>query len=96
MKSTAVGDVNSVLSEACLTSTKVPSPVKVYSDLSNINTIIKIEQENRKKSGVYGFINLKSKKLYIGSARDITKRFKEHHKGEKTNTHLHYSVQKNT
>ena len=89
-------DIESILSSISIRPGSLPKPVKVYSNLANLDTIIEIEQENRNKQGVYGFLNTKNNKLYVGSARDITKRFKEHYRGDKTNVRLHNSVQKNT
>lgn len=46
----------------------------------------------RKKSGVYGFYCKASEKIYIGSSRDLRKRFLEHRSklrnGEHANTHF--------
>lgn len=75
-------DIDSILLEINKPTSKLPKVAKVYSNLADLDTIIQIEQENRNKQGVYGLLNTKNKKLYIGSARDITKRFKEHYRGE--------------
>lgn len=39
---------------------------------------------------------MSTRKLYAGSTRDITKRFKEHYRGNKTNIRLYNSFKKNS
>lgn len=64
--------------------------------LSDLTTIIKLKQKNKRRGGVYGFLNIQSKKVYTGSSRNITKRFKEHYRDNKTNIHLYDSVRKHS
>lgn len=67
--------------------------VKIYK-LSLSSSFQLIEEDNKGKSGVYGFINEITGELYIGSAVDLFKRFKEHVFTNKTNIRLKRSIEK--
>jgi group I intron endonuclease len=71
-----------------------PKPLLIYKDLSNPSTIISICQDNLNKSGIYGFYLPITNKIYIGSAQDLIKRFKEHIKFVKSNRRLINSIKK--
>lgn len=49
--------------------------VKTYLDLENRKTIFR---DNKGKSGIYRFVNLRSGKTYIGSSVDLTRRFRDY------------------
>jgi hypothetical protein len=66
-------------------------PLKVYKDLTNPENI---KAELRKVGGVYGFINIKDGKQYIGSSKEIYERFTDHIKGVSTNIMLQRSISK--
>ena len=87
-------NIDSIISDISIDPGSLPKVTKIYTNLADLGTIINIEQENRNKQGVYGFLNIKNNKIYIGSARDITKRFKEHYRGDKTNIRLYNAVKK--
>lgn len=56
-------------------SSKETLPVKVYLDLSDIKTIYK---ENKRRSGIYRWVNLINGSTYIGSGEDLTRRFRDY------------------
>lgn len=69
---------------------------KIYKDLSqdHIIQLIKNDCQEPKISGVYGFLNHITNKIYIGSAQNIFLRFKEHISYVKTNIRLKRSIKK--
>jgi hypothetical protein len=69
-------------------------PVKVFSDLNNIDTIKSYRNELKNKQGVYGIINTINKKQYIGSSKDLYLRLLEHVVGKKSNKALQKSIAK--
>uniref|UniRef100_Q33762 Orf301 protein n=1 Tax=Allomyces macrogynus TaxID=28583 RepID=Q33762_ALLMA len=70
------------------------TPCKIYHDLSDSGVLNLIEQENRNKAGIYGIINNKTNKIYIGSAVNLHKRLVEHLYSDKTNIRLQRSIGK--
>lgn len=49
--------------------------VKMYSDLEDHKTIFR---DNKGKSGIYRFVNLRDGRSYIGSSVDLTRRFRDY------------------
>lgn len=72
----------------------MPKPIGVFNDLSNPKTITQIETELKNKSGIYGVLNRETSQIYVGSAQDLVKRFKEHLKSDKSNVRLERSINK--
>uniref|UniRef100_UPI0030DE7B90 hypothetical protein n=1 Tax=Daedaleopsis nitida TaxID=1140402 RepID=UPI0030DE7B90 len=66
-------------------------PLITYNDLSNINFLRK---ELKNKAGVYGIINTKSSKQYIGSSLNLYSRLMDHIKGRDSNLILQRSIRK--
>ena len=55
--------------------TKNTFGVKTYLDLEDRKTIFR---DNKGKSGVYRFVNLRDGRSYIGSSVDLTRRFRDY------------------
>jgi len=68
--------------------------IKIYKDLSNKETIKSIKKENKQKIGVYGFYNNINGKIYIGSSKNISKRFNEHMRLGEDNTKSNKKLQR--
>ena len=66
-------------------------PLIIYNDLSN-SLILRIELKN--KAGVYGIINTKTSKQYIGSSLNLYSRLMDHIKGRESNLRLQRSIHK--
>ena len=66
-------------------------PLINYNDLSNTNFLRK---ELKNKAGVYGIINTKSSKQYIGSSLNLYDRLMDHIKGRDSNLRLQRSIKK--
>lgn len=49
--------------------------VRTYLDLEDRKTIFR---DNKGKSGIYRFVNLRNGKTYIGSSVDLTRRFRDY------------------
>jgi len=60
------------LNSGCLLSLAAILPIKTYSNAKAEKT--KILKENKNKSGIYKWKNLKNDKCYIGSAEDLSNR----------------------
>ena len=71
--------------------TPVLLPLKTYPDL---NLLEDLKKDLNKVGGVYGFINLKDGKQYIGSSSNLYERFRDHVKGVSTNIRLKRSITK--
>lgn len=56
----------------------MPKPIKIFNNLSNSKTITQIETELKNKSGIYGVFNKETNQIYVSSAQDLIKNFKEH------------------
>lgn len=72
----------------------MPKPIKIFNDLSDPKIITQIETELKNKSDIYGIFNKDTSQIYVGSAQDLVKRFKEHLKSDKTNVRLERSINK--
>ena len=66
-------------------------PLVTYDDLSNTNLLRK---ELKNKAGVYGIINTKSSKQYIGSSLNLYSRLMVNIKGRDSNLRLQRSIRK--
>ena len=66
-------------------------PLVTYDDLSNTNLLRK---ELKNKAGVYGIINTKTSKQYIGSSLNLYHRLLDHIKGRDSNLRLQRSLKK--
>ena len=66
-------------------------PLVTYDDLSNTNLLRK---ELKNKAGVYGIINTKTSKQYIGSSLNLYSRLMDHIKGRESNLRLQRSIHK--
>lgn len=55
--------------------TKSTFGLKTYLDLEDRKTIFR---NNKGKSGIYRFVNLRDGKSYIGSSVDLTRRFRDY------------------
>lgn len=65
------------------------STIEIFIGYLHLAEIIKIiKGELKGKSGIYGFLCIKTRKLYIGSSLDLSTRFNEHLKGDKSNIKL--------
>ena len=83
---------NYVLNFSILQFNVVPvKPLINYNDLSNTNFLRK---ELKNKAGVYGIINTKSSKQYIGSSLNLYDRLMDHIKGRDSNLRLQRSIKK--
>lgn len=72
-------------------------PIKVYKDLTIAMRSESFKSELYRMGGVYGFIKisyLNNIKQYIGSSKDLYKRFLDHYKGRDTNIRLKRSIAK--
>ena len=70
-------------------------PVAIYSN-ADLNKI-QILEENRKKSGVYRWVNNLNHKTYIGSSRNLTERFLDYYQTKillKNKTPIHLALLK--
>ena len=66
-------------------------PLITYDDLSNTNLLRK---KLKNKAGVYGIINTKTSKQYIGSSLNLYSRLMDHIKGRESNLRLQRSIHK--
>ena len=66
-------------------------PLKTYNDLSIPD---KFKKELMKVEGVYGFINLKDNKQYIGTSLNLYERLTDHLRGFSSNIRLQRSIAK--
>ena len=66
-------------------------PLKTYKDLSKPD---KFKKELMKVEGVYGFINLKDNKQYIGTSLNLYERLTDHLRGFSSNIRLQRSIAK--
>ena len=66
-------------------------PLITYNDLSNTHLLRK---ELKNKAGVYGIINTKSSKQYIGSSLNLESRLMDHIKGRDSNLRLQRAINK--
>ena len=66
-------------------------PLITYNDESNTHLLRK---ELKNKAGVYGVINTKTSKQYIGSSLDLYSRLMDHIKGRDSNLRLQRSIHK--
>lgn len=66
-------------------------PIKIYNNLSKPD---KFKKELMKVGGVYGFVNLKDGKQYIGSSLNLYKRLTDHLRGVSSNIILQRSIAK--
>lgn len=69
-------------------------PIKVYTNINNINTVNLIKNELNNSDGVYGFLCKKNNKVYIGSSKNLVARFLEHIRGKKSNIKLQRAILK--
>jgi hypothetical protein len=54
----------------------MPKPIKIYNDLFNPKIITQIETELKNKSDTYGILNKDTSQIYVDSAQNLIKRFK--------------------
>lgn len=71
-----------------------PKTLILYSNIMSKTTQSKIRLELTGKSGIYSFINNVDGKRYIGSAKDLHKRFMLHLKGKDSNVRLQRAFNK--
>lgn len=80
-----ISSYNDILSSSVLI------PLKTYKNLNDLGVL---KKNLNKIGGVYGFINLKDNKQYIGSSINLYERFTDHVKGVSTNIRLKRSLVK--
>jgi group I intron endonuclease len=66
-------------------------PLKTYENLSQLDDL---KADLKNVGGVYGLINIKDKKQYIGSSLNIYERLRDHLKGVSLNERLQRSITK--
>jgi group I intron endonuclease len=66
-------------------------PLKTYKDLSQFEDL---KADLKNVGGVYGFINIKDGKQYIGSSLNLYERLRDNIKGESSNVRLQRSIAK--
>lgn len=66
-------------------------PLITYKDISNTHLLRK---ELKNKAGVYGIINTKSSKQYIGSSLNLYSRLMDHIKGRDSNLRLQIFIKR--
>jgi group I intron endonuclease len=66
-------------------------PLKTYKDLSQLEDL---KADLKNVGGVYGFINIKDGKQYIGSSLNLYERLTDHIKGVSSNVRLQRSIAK--
>ena len=69
-------------------------PIFILNDLNNENHILSQRDVLHNKAGIYSFINKVNQKQYIGSAKDLFLRLKEHLAGKKSNSALQAAILK--
>ena len=67
---------------------------KIYKNIDKFETQKEIEIQLKNKRGIYAFFCKIDNKFYIGSSDNLSKRFKEHIKGKKSNIRLQRSIVK--
>ena len=65
---------------------------KIYYNINVHCTQKNIAIELKDYKGIYGFLSVINKKIYIGSSENLVKRFKEYIKGKKSNIYLQNAV----
>lgn len=80
---------------SCLKSNiKNIEPRKIYDNIGELSTIVKIRTESDGLKGIYGFFCKMYNKLYVGSSDNLVKRFNEHIKNQKSNIKLQRAILK--
>lgn len=59
----------------------IPNPIKIFNQLNEPDKLLEYKKEEyglKNKSGIYAFINKVNGKRYIGSAKDLYRRMRDH------------------
>lgn len=75
-------------------STNLPLPIKIFSDLHDNDKILSYSKILRNKAGIYSFVNTINDERYLGSAKDLYLRLIEHLSNKKSNSALQNAIVK--